>query len=356
MTILERHLIRETARPVLAVFAILVFVFGGYSAAEFLGQAASGLLSSKVILLLVALKVAIACELLLPIATYLTLVIGLGRLAASNETVAMAFAGLGGARVLRAIARIGLVVAILSGLLSLWIRPLAYARSYAIRAETRERLDLDRLEPGTFFSDDEGKLCVFVDHSDQGESAPPRIFIFKDDERRPLALTANQVVREGRSDRGRELLLFRDLEVYQLGGDGESMRVSNESMQLELPEPDYEAEGQKRKAMPTLALLDSDDPKEIAELQWRLSRPVSSFLLALLALLLSRGRRRRDRYARILLAVLAYVAYFNLAALLRNQVEQGSLPAIPGMFWVDLLLALILVIGLVVPLVREREA
>ena len=79
-------------------------------------------------------------------------------------------------------------------------------------------------------------------------------------------------------------------------------------------------------------------------------------LLALLALLLSRGRRRRDRYARILLAVLAYVAYFNLAALLRNQVEQGSLPAIPGMFWVDLLLALILVIGLVVPLVREREA
>ena len=93
------------------------------------------------------------------------------------------------------------------------------------------------------------------------------------------------------------------------------------------------------KSATTASLARSDDSEEIAEFQWRLSTPLATVLLAMLGVPLSRSSPRRGKYAKVTLAVVIFAVYYNLSALAKKWVEKGVLDTIPGIWWVQLLLA-----------------
>src|SRR5262249_42510450 len=102
--------------------------------------------------------------------------------------------------------------------------------------------------------------------------------------------------------------------------------------------------GYKRKAAPTWQLARSLASPDIAELQWRLSTPVSAFLMGLLGFPLSRARPRDGKYAKLFMSALSYGAFYNLQLIAKTWVEQGVVKPIPGLWWPHLLLALLIVV------------
>ncbi len=64
----------------------------------------------------------------------------------------------------------------------------------------------------------------------------------------------------------------------------------------------------RRKAETTLNLAQSDQPKDIAEFQWRITTPVATVLLALMAVPLARSAPRESRIRNVLIAVGIYIA------------------------------------------------
>jgi lipopolysaccharide export system permease protein len=92
--------------------------------------------------------------------------------------------------------------------------------------------------------------------------------------------------------------------------------------------------------MPTFTLLKDYDknPKNAAELQWRLALPISALLLTFLAIPLSYAKPRKSRYAQIFPALLIYVVYMNLLFLARDWISSKSISATLGMWWVHGLL------------------
>ena len=97
------------------------------------------------------------------------------------------------------------------------------------------------------------------------------------------------------------------------------------------------------------ALLASSAAADRAELQWRLSVPFSLFVLALVAVPLSRSSPREGRYGRLGVGILVYIIYANMLNIARSMVEQEEVPQWLGMWWAHLLFG---VIGLVL-LARE---
>jgi lipopolysaccharide export system permease protein len=83
---------------------------------------------------------------------------------------------------------------------------------------------------------------------------------------------------------------------------------------------------------------------DVAELQWRLTTPLGTVFLALLGIPLSRAVPRQGRYARFAAAVVAYAAYYNVKALAKTWVERGVVGPVPGLWWVDVLLAVVVVL------------
>ena len=82
------------------------------------------------------------------------------------------------------------------------------------------------------------------------------------------------------------------------------------------------------------SLLASDEPEHIAETQWRLSVPISTILLALLAVPLARSRPRAGRYGRITIGLLVFIIYFNLMSASKAWVEEATISPSLGLWWV----------------------
>ncbi len=78
---------------------------------------------------------------------------------------------------------------------------------------------------------------------------------------------------------------------------------------------------------PRPALLESALPADRAELEWRISYPISVLVLALLAVPLSRSAPREGRYARLGIGLLGYIVYCQHARRSRALwVERGVVP------------------------------
>ncbi|HWK48690.1 MAG TPA: LptF/LptG family permease, partial [Steroidobacter sp.] len=83
----------------------------------------------------------------------------------------------------------------------------------------------------------------------------------------------------------------------------------------------------------TSELLASSDPRDRAELQWRISTPLMTLILMLIAVPLARLRPRQGRFGRIGIAILVYFIYSQLLAAGRAWIEGGVSEWI-GMGWV----------------------
>jgi lipopolysaccharide export system permease protein len=79
---------------------------------------------------------------------------------------------------------------------------------------------------------------------------------------------------------------------------------------------------------------------------------LATVLLALLGVPLSRSSPRQGKYAKLTTAVVIFAIYYNLSALTKKWVEKGVLDTIPGIWWVLLLLAGLLLIFLWRPPMR----
>jgi len=83
-----------------------------------------------------------------------------------------------------------------------------------------------------------------------------------------------------------------------------------------------------------------------AELQWRLSMPLSVLILALIATPLSRVRPRQGKYGQLVPAVILYILYIDLLFVSRSWVEKSMVSPVIGMWWVHVLMGVVAV-GLV---------
>ena len=81
--------------------------------------------------------------------------------------------------------------------------------------------------------------------------------------------------------------------------------------------------------------------EHIAEKQWRLSIPISTILLALLAVPLSKSRPRAGRYGRIAVGLLVFIIYYNMLSASQAWIETGEISPALGVWWVHGSMALL---------------
>ena len=72
--------------------------------------------------------------------------------------------------------------------------------------------------------------------------------------------------------------------------------------------------------------------KDIAELQYRLSTPFSTVLLALLAVPLSRAAPRQGKYAKIFTATVVFSAYYFLGLMIKSFINNAAISNFPGIW------------------------
>ena len=352
--LLGRYIVREIAVPALAVASILIVVFVSYLLARFLADVVDGLLPSRTLAFLVLLRTVIALEVLVPITLLLGVVMALGRLHTDSEMIAMSALGVSSARIAQAVALLAVVLAVGVAALSLVVRPWAYEKSYRLRAEASAEVDLDRFKAGRFYAKQRGEHVVFAESGDTATGRLSGVFVHNEERgtrRVVFAQSAYQRVDPVTGDRTLVMLHGRHYRISL--GEGRDRVIGFEQVEMPLKNEEVVTEYRRKSAL-TATLARSRDPMDIAELQWRITTPLATVFLALLGIPLSRAVPRQGRYARFATAVLAYAAYYNLKAAAKAWVERGKIGPMPGLLWVDVLLAIVVLLLLWQPWTRGR--
>lgn len=341
MKLIERYIAREILLPFTVVLLILVGLFASFSSARLLAGAVTETLGIAALLKLVFLKTLIALEVLIPIALYISVIAGLGRLNKDQELNVIRSAGVSGTRIVLTVLTVAIPVGIISGMLSSYVRPWAYAESYILDAQAEAELNTNRFQAGRFYGSERTGRIVYVRSKNDSDKQMHDIFHYikkPDSSEIVIAKQARQI--QPTAQEQRPHIQLSDGMVYQLTATASIDDVIQFKHMTYFIDSEFVL-NYRRKAAATRTLWESDQPRDIAELQWRISRPLATILLALVAVTFIRTTPRHDKTDRTyLIAALVFAAYYNLSGLAKTWVEQGVVGSIPGVWWLDLLMLL----------------
>ena len=337
--IIDRYITREVIDPFFRVITVLLVIFTGYVGALFLAKAGDGSIPASIVFYLIGLKMVIGLEILIPTAFYLGVVIGLGRLYSDSEMTVLFAAGVSEGRMMVPVLKLGLVVAVVVAMLSLFAHPWAYRTSYELEAKALASFDFESLEPGRFHHLRAADQIIYAEGIDHATGEMQGAFFQSGEEGGTRVIRAERAVFEQGEPGRPPRFVFSNGRGFLFDpiGTGDT-RISFERMEMLLAGYQTEAIGYKRKAASNSYLMHSERDEDLAEYQWRVITPISTILLGLLAVPFARASPRQGRYGRLALAILFYAVFFNLIALAKTWVEEHWVDAwFPGVWWVLLL-------------------
>jgi lipopolysaccharide export system permease protein len=270
----------------------------------------------------------------------------IGRMHADGEMLALYAGGVRPARILESVAKLSLLIALITGFVSMAGRPWAYRESYRIEAEAAARFDLSKLASGRFVTLENVNFATFIaDGLDLQQGLHKDVFLhrnYQNEQRRSEIIVAQAAAllefNPGQAGTGK---FFNG--YHYLLDNHEQQDIALRFKELTFTIPFGEAQANyRRKAQSTADLAVSTQPKDVAEFQWRLSTPVATLLLALTAVPLARSKPRESRFRMFIVAIALYIGVFSMAAVVRTWVEQGTIGSFPGIWGVHLVLALLL--------------
>jgi lipopolysaccharide export system permease protein len=170
--------------------------------------------------------------------------------------------------------------------------------------------------------------------------------------------SAKRALEQRDEARGYRFLRLFDGYRYDLDARGDVREITDyQELSIRAPLGGEATPPEKEETRSAAALVRSTDPKDAAELQWRIANGVSVLLLALLAIPLSHTSPRQGKYARLFVAILLYVGYRTLLSTARHWIEDGWLPFFPGLWIVHALcLAVAIVLFVIGPEGQNRWA
>ncbi len=334
LRIIDRYLLRELLLSLLAITIVLLLITVGGFLTDTLSKIARGKVPPDLLMVMIALRTLEGLALLLPLAVFLAVLMTYGRLYRDSEMAVFAASGVGISGLLRPLALIGVPLALALLLLSMWVAPASVRLGDRLIDEANRSLIVAGLDAGRFVELPGRHSVVYVAELDPEGQRFRRLFVHAERDGRVDIVTAEagELYFDGAGDE-RFLALTRG---FRVEGDPslDSFRTMRfERNEIRLPDAETEWRSYPESAERAGILLAQGSDRALAELHWRVGVPLSALVLCLLALPLARSAPRQPRYGRILIAILAYIAYANGLALGRTFLGSGTIPAFLGLWW-----------------------
>ena len=336
LSILQKYILREWFWTSLAVSIVLVIVLLGAYVGDMLNDIADGRMPAGLMSMQILLHLPTMLGNIFPLAGFVAVMWGLGRLYRDQEMAVMRSSGFGWKQLLKPLLSLVVPLAILLLVLGLTVAPTTARMAEQQLEQAFKSAAVWGLQAGKFHVLQHGDLVIYAEAIEADGSTLRNIFIKQRQQDREQVWVAQKGYYWMDSETSDRYLILEKGKVVDVAPGQLDLRVlSFARNDLRLPEP----ESRKRKktkldAKPTTELLNDGSVESIAELQWRLSPAITVIVLGLLAIPLAHSEPREGRGIRIVLGILVYVFYGNLLYLCRSWIADGHLPAYIGMWWV----------------------
>lgn len=351
--IIFRYFAREVFASLSAVTAVLLLIFLSNRFVHYLGAAVVGKLPAMVVAQLTILQIPHFLGLLLPLGMYIGILLAYGRLYVDSEMAVLYACGMSRKQLLGYTLIIALAVMLVVAVINLWLSPKVLSDKERLMEIARSASIVDTIAPGRFQYAAGGKQIYYVENISRDRTKVNTVFMAqrakhenpKDNLVDPWHVMSAETGHINKNeDTGERFVVLKNGYRYH-GKPGQKdfriIKFGSHHIRLEIPQPTM---GTDEQAMSTRELWSgASNPRYAAELQWRLSAPLSVLVLALIAVPMSRVKPRKGKYVQLIPATLIYIVYANLMIAGKAWVEEGIVPTYIGLWWVH---ACAIVVGL----------
>ena len=339
--IISRYLFREILQTLLALTALLLMIYISHRFMVYLVKASVGDLPTAFIFQLLALKLLSDLTLILPLGFFLALLLSLGRLYKDNEIAAMAACGIPVPVI--SIIGFGVIFAIFIAILSLLVAPWAEKKMTILQVQLKMSAEVGGIAAGRFKEFNHGKGIFYVENINADDDSMQTLFVQAELPGKQLLMVAKQgyQIREGEN----LFLVFVDGHRYEKEQNSLKYIITDFSEhRIKIPKRLETVPALQIEATPTSVLWLAQKAELQAELQCRLSMPLTVILLAALAIPLSYSTPRQGQYGKIVVGILIYLMHANLLNIAKKWVEHGDVSPWIGVWWTHVLLLIIVLV------------
>ncbi len=342
--IIFRYLLKEVAKTQLAVFFVLMTIFISQKFVAILGDASEGGLPGHMVMLFIALKTPDLAGMMLPLSMFLGILLAYGRIYADSEMTVLHACGISEWYIVRLTLIVSLVTAIITGIFTLYLSPMAAEYEMQIKDKLAADSGLSSLIAGRFQKTGNKKAVIFIHQKNRSDNSLKKIFVAQlpDDKHSHDSIINSSLVYAAKGkveddENGSQRLILENGVRYQKDNQSQEFRsVAFDKYYIQIQDKKVEHRRRKISALPTQDLFNKNLPEYKAAIHWRLAFPIAAIVLTFIAVPLSSVNPRQGKFAKLLPALLLFLGYFLMLSAMLSGLEKGIISNKLGLWPVHL--------------------
>ena len=351
-TIIARYLLRN----LLTFFIVIAFIIGLIVLGnQFVLTAQESIeygIPLKELIPLVGFNMLRDIPVILSISLFIAIIVCISQLYKNSEAVVMNTMGIGDKKFMSLIQPAVVFTFIVITFLTLYGVPWAKQQKNITENTTVNASEFSFITSGKFESFKDGDIVFYASDSqninDLGDQNLEEVFIYASNDGNSVAVLAADAKKYIDPVSKSTYLRLRNGTRYEGLSSNTNINILNfESYDLEIVSGEVKksiADLSEIEEKNTIDLIKEGGPLAIAELQWRISQPISILILSVLGVLLGKSSPRGGKGVNLLIGIVVFLLYINGLLVAKSSIENGELNPIIGLWSVHLLLILFLII------------
>ena len=351
-TIISRYLLRNLAVFFIAIFFIITLIIFGNQFVLTVQESVEHGIPIQELMPIVGFNMLRDLPIILSLAFFLSIIISISQLYKNSEAVVMNSIGMGDKNFIYLLQPVVIFLFILVFILTIYAVPWAKQQKSFAEDETVNASEFSFITEGKFESFKNGEIVFYASESSladiEGEQNMEEIFIYVSNESKPIVVLASEATKYTDSDNESIYLRLKNGVRYEgLPGDENVNILDFDRYDLEIVSGEVQrslSNFSEIEEKTTIDLILQGGKLANAEIQWRLSQPISILILSIIGVFLGKTSPRTGKGVNLLFGVIIFMLYNNGLLVAKNSIESGQLNPYLGLWSIHILLVLFVII------------
>ena len=351
-TIISKYLLKNLIVILIAIFLIISLIIFGNQFVMTAQKSVEHGIPLIELMPIVGFNMLRDLPIILSLSFFLSIIISISQLYRNSEAVVMNSFGIGDRNFMNLIKPLAIVIFLFIFSLSMYVVPWAKNQKSLTEDVTVNASDFSFITEGKFESFKNGEIVFYASDSssisNSGEQNMEEIFIYVSNTDSPIVVLASEATKYTDSKNESIYLRLKDGMRYEgLPGD-ENVNILNfDKYDLEI------VSGEVQKSLSNFSEIEEKTSIDLfleggvlanAEIQWRLSQPISILILSIIGVLLGKTSPRTGKGVNLLFGVIIFMLYNNGLLVAKNSIESGQLNPLIGLWSIHILMILCMII------------
>ena len=349
---IARYIRRNLVTLFFAIFFIIgLFVFGNRIVLTVQESFEQGIPFQELIPL-ISFNMIRDVTLIITLSFFLAIILSISQLYKNSEAIVMNSMGLGDKHFVVFIQPTVLLTFIIITFLTIYAVPWAKQQKNIVEEENKNASEFSFITEGEFEEFKQGDIVFYASESKTldtlGEQNLEEIFIYSTNEEKPMIVLASEARKYIDPRTNSTYLRLKDGIRYQGITSDENISILNFDLyDLEIISGELQkslAIYTKIEGKSTVDLIKAGGSYANAELQWRLSQPITVLILSFFGIFLGKTSPRGGRGVNLLIGIIVFMLYNNGLLVAKRAIELGQINLLTGFLGVHLLVLMLLIL------------